>query len=123
MLYKDIICKLQESMSRVIYYQGKGIVELKIQLPDGQVKQLPLKVYISNAALHNVYWDNNIYGMEKPYAVGGWMSDSDLEFDVDDIEIDDDEYEKYQLPDDVKVLEIVDIKELDVEPYDGDYED
>lgn len=123
MLYKQIIQELQESMSRVIYYQGKGVMELKIQLPNGEIKQLPLEVLVNNASLHNAYWDSNIYGVDEPYAVGGWMSDSDVEVDVDDIEIDDDEYEKYQLPDDVKILEIVDIKELDVEPYDGDYED
>ena len=101
----------------VVIYKGEGKHKVILQLPDGTKREEIVNLYVT-ATGHAMY-DKNIYGVEPQLAVGGYVTDDEYDYDEDDVEIEDEEWERLDLPQGTVVDTILSIEEpIDWDIYD-----
>jgi hypothetical protein len=93
------IKKLTEELNQVLtentlIYTGKGKLKVILTTAKGDIEAEVNAQYIPGVE-YDVRWDSNLYGVDSAIAVGGY-ADGDVEIiDAAEIELSDEDYEKY----------------------------
>lgn len=111
----------------ILTYSGLGKHKVILQLPNGETIEEVVNLHVIGKTHGS--WDNNIYDLEPHLAYGGYDVIDDIQYDESSVEIEDEEWERLNLPDGTKVLEIISPIEaidwdlIDSEPEYNDYDD
>lgn len=106
--------QLNESIKKIlneeiVIYSGVGKHKVILKFPDGTKKEEIVNLYVK--AQGSAMYDKNIYGVEPQLAVGGWVTDDEYDYDEDDVEIEDEEWDRLDLPEGTVVDTILSVED------------